>query len=299
MAEQPNPKKIKFETKKEMFDQVADEVTCNICKIVPRKIPLYMSPGGSVVCCDCRESNPGRNFVRNSVTIALEKVLSNLPRACKFRKNDCKIALELANIEYHEEDCQLREVTCPMQFCTDNCLFNAVSDHLKTKHNFDLSIPNKGVQKLVEDKKLATFVVKCREITKEEFDPSRPGWGLGWRHIVKLGSIFEKTFLLHFEVNAAKKTALFWVQIIGSKFETKNFKYSIQIEDKEFGTNIYKNYVISLDHNKEDVYKSTTVLMINTDILEKFVGDNLTIEIGIENQKANAHFPGPGTTLGF
>ena len=286
MAEQPNPKKIKFETKKEMFDQVADEVTCAICKIVPRKIPLYMSPGGSVVCSDCRESNPGRNFVRNSVTMALEKVMSNLPRACRHRKNNCKIALELANIEYHEEDCQFREVICPMQYCTDICLFNAVSQHLKTKHNFDVSVPNKGVQKLLGDKKQGqTYVVKTREITKEQFDPSRPGWGNSWRHIIKLGTFFEKKFLLHFEVNPAKKSALFWVQIIGSKFETKNFKYSIQIEDKEFGTSIYKNHVISLDHNKEDVYKSSTVLMINTDILEKFIGDNLIIEIEIENLK--------------
>ena len=106
MAEQPNPKKIRFEAEKKILDEVADEVACSICKIVPREIPLYVSPGGSIVCSTCKNAKPDANFQQTDLTRAMDKVLSNLPRTCKFRKNGCKIAANLNSIEYHEEDCE-------------------------------------------------------------------------------------------------------------------------------------------------------------------------------------------------
>ena len=75
--------------------------------------------------------------------------------------------------------------------------------------------------------------------------------------------------------------------MIGSKFESKNFKYSLQVEDPEYeGTHIYKGYVKSLDDKKTDVYRSSTAgLIISLEVLEKFPGNELTMEIEIEDQK--------------
>ena len=93
---------------------------------------------------------------------------------------------------------------------------------------------------------------------------------MGCRYI---GMVSEKKFLLHHKIDPpfvgkvfkAPRYVFFWVQIIGSKFETKNFKYSLQVEDPEFeGTYSYKGYVKSLDDKKTDVYKSSTAgLMIS------------------------------------
>merc|ERR1712062_491482 len=103
-----------------------------------------------------------------------------------------------------------------------------------------------------------------------------------------------KKFLLHWNIEPAfvgqklLKTYVFlWVQIIGSKFETKNFKYSLQVEDPRFeGTHFYKGYVKSLDDKKTDVYESYTAgLMISFQGLKKFTDDVFTMEIEIEDQK--------------
>ena len=84
MAGQPNPKKIKFEAQKEILDKVADEVVCSICQLlvffVPRGIPLYVSPGGNIVCSTCKNANPDANFQQNDATRALDKVLSILKK---------------------------------------------------------------------------------------------------------------------------------------------------------------------------------------------------------------------------
>ena len=134
MAGQPNPKKIRFETEKKILDEVADEVACSVCKIVPREIPLYVSPGGNIVCSTCKNANPEANFQQNDLTRAMDKVLSNLPRTCKFRKNGCKIAANLNSIEYHEEDCEFRDILCPETFCKETYSFKHFEDHMKTEH---------------------------------------------------------------------------------------------------------------------------------------------------------------------
>ena len=94
----------------------------------------------------------------------------------------------------------------------------------------------------------------------------------GLRGCSYIGMVNEKSFLLHSKIEPAyndqkqlKTYMFFWLQIIGSKFETKNFKYSLQVEDPGFeGTHIYKGYVKSLDDKKTDVYKSSTAgLMIS------------------------------------
>ena len=117
MAEKPNPKKIRFEAEKKILDEVADEVACSICKIFPRDFPLYASPEGNIVCFTCKNASPEKNYQQNDLTRAMEKMLSNLPKACKFRNKGCKIAANLNSIEYHEEDCEFRDILCPETFC--------------------------------------------------------------------------------------------------------------------------------------------------------------------------------------
>ena len=115
---------------------------------------------------------------------------------------------------------------------------------------------------------------------------------LGFNYI---GTVSGKKFLLHHKIDQVPhgkmlklpRNLFFWVQIIGSKFETKNFKYSLKVEDPEIdGTYFYKGYVKSLDDKKTDVYESSTAgLMISVEVLKKFSGDVFTMEIEIEDQK--------------
>jgi len=286
MAGQPNPKKIKFEAEKKILDEVADEVACSICKIVPREIPLYMSPGGSIVCSTCKNTNPEANFQQNDLTRAMDKVLSNLPRTCKFRKNGCKIAANLNSIEYHEEDCEFREILCPFQFCQETYAFKDFLDHMKNKHNSDITCPpsrefeQNGSKFTMKSKK----ILATNKVLEE--GPSKIAWGYKY-----IGVVSGKKFLLNYRFGPSfygeKRDVFFWVQIIGSKFETKNFRYSLQVEDQGFeGTYSYKGYVKSLDDKKSDIYKTSTAgLLISFEILKKCTGNVFTMEIEIEDQK--------------
>ena len=287
MAGQPNPKKIKFETQKEILDEVAGDVACSICKIVPREIPLYVSPGGSIVCSTCKNANPEANFQQTDATRALDKVLSNLPKACKFHKNGCRIAANLNSIEYHEEDCEFRDILCPIDFCKETYTFNNFSDHFKTKHNGDLNNPAIDV-----NQNGSKFTLKSKwflDWVKRKENEGKPKGNIGCYYI---GMVGGKKFLLHYQIDSLKtfqslktpRHAFFWIQILGSKFETKNFKYSLQVEDE--GTSIYKGYVKSLDDKKSDVYLSSTAgLIISLEVVKKFPGDVFTMEIEIEDQK--------------
>ena len=78
---------------------------------------------------------------------------------------------------------------------------------------------------------------------------------------------------------------MFYLQIYGSKFEAKNFIYRIKIEDPEFGEFCYKGYVKSLDDKKTVAYESQIGLIVPSKVLKKFIDDDLTVEIEIEDLK--------------
>ena len=291
MAGQPNPKKIKFETQKEILDEVADDVACSICKIVPREIPLYVSPGGSIVCSTCKNANPEANFQQTDLTRAMDKVLSNLPRACKFRKNGCKRAANLNSIEYHEEDCEYRDILCSYGHCKETYSFNNFLDHMKNKHNFGFKNPSKDV-----NQNGSKFTLKSNFISEwvKEYEQGGKLTGI-FAGNSYIGMVSGKKFFLNMLLDSLKPSkslktprhVFFWIQILGSKFEAKNFKYSLQVEDPEFeGTSNYKGYVKSLDDKKTDVYlSSTNGLIISLEVIKKFPGDAFTMEIEIEDQK--------------
>jgi len=292
MAGQPNPKKVKFETEKKILDEVADEVACSICKTVPREIPLYVSPGGSIVCSTCKNAKPDANFQQTDLTRAMDKVLSNLPRTCKFRKNGCKIAANLNSIEYHEEDCDFRDIMCPNSFCKETYAFKHLLDHMKTKHNFDITGPNPPHAEFEQNG--YKFTMKSKQILSLnkmlEEGPSKIVWICRY-----IGLVSGKKFLLNYKIDPAfripayqtSRHVFFWVQIIGSKFETKNFKYSLKVEDPRFEeTYYYKGYVKSLDDKKSDIFLTSTAgLIISSEILKKCTGGVFTMEIEIEDQK--------------
>ena len=271
MAE-PNPKKIKFETKKELLELVteAEDITCVHCKIVPREAPIYHTSGGSIVCSPCQKKHP-YGLHRNIITRAFEKMLFELPRPCKFKKNGCQVTLDLKNIEYHEEDCIHRDILCFVYDCLEIHPFENLAKHLKIEHgildNIKASYPNKkGIFY-----EYSTLDWRCPDFH-----------GIYGPYLQ-----YGKTFYLLMEGQEIRNSALFWLMIYGSKFEAKNFKYTIECEDPEFGTICYKNCVKSLDDKKADVYKAGNGLMIPYEMFMKTAvgGGSFDLKITIENLK--------------
>ena len=266
MAE-PNPKKIKFETKKELLDMVVDDITCVQCKIVPREAPIYHTDGGKILCFPCSKTWKQPPKYREVVTKALEKLLFELPRPCKFKKNGCQVTLDLKNIEYHEEDCIYRDILCFYNDCQNVFVFEDFPEHVKSKHHCDLSALPK---RIIKDSEMFCCRFNVDGLRKEKvFTTSKPFY-------------FEECDKKFF---VCQQNGFIWLMIYGSQFEAKNFKYSMECEDPEFGTFCYKNYVKSLDDKKTDIIKSEKCLRIPLDLYWKYFGKHFEINITIENLK--------------
>ena len=264
MAE-PNPKKIEFETKQKLLELVAENITCCYCKIVPREAPIFQKVYDleTIVCSSCANQN-SEPYHRSVITRAFEKVLFELPRHCKFKKNGCKVALDLKSIEYHEEDCIHRDILCFHRWCSDVSSCEDLAEHLQSKHKVDVF----GIPKQRIEGNKPFFRSFTPKVKKNYF------FGLAGPF-----EQYEKRFFI------CMHDGFIWIMIYGSQFEAKNFKYTVKCEDPEFGTFWYKNYVKSLDDKKTDIVKSEKCMKIPFDLYWKYLGDKLEFEILIENLK--------------
>ena len=276
MAEGPK-KKMRYEVKKEFFEANAENFTCSICKIVPREGSLYVSTNGDekISCATCRtEKLP--NSVRMPGT---EGLLQSLPvTSCRFKKNNCPVIQDPKNIAYHEEDCQFREIECPFCFCKDSIPQSTLDEHL-ISHSIDF------VRRLDEGGN-----VKCENGKAFVYQRLNPDFFL--KHTVTrclMGPINYngKLFFVHTEKVLALQSLHCWVQMYGSKFEAKNFKYTIQLQESdEYGSPTYKGPVKSLDDSKTKVFESKIGLNVHFEVVKKYLKRHaLALEVTIEDLK--------------
>ena len=271
MAE--SKRKIEFETRKRIFDLVGDEGACGFCKIIPRNGPIYQSEKGDIVCSTCRDPEKG-NFQQNKVTKMLKNLLPALPRSCKFKKNGCKITMDIQSIEYHEEDCKYRDIQCVCFPCKKILTASLLLEHLETAHGVFFDMPN------YDEKKGSKYIFNRISIEIEESDFELEAFFTTAIEIQK-----KIIFAVQFGFDLEKSIAKGFVQIIGSKFEAMNYKYTIKIEDPVFGEHFYKNQVKSLDDNYDDVFESEECLILPLKMIRQYIGKDFEFVVEIEDLK--------------
>ena len=269
-------RKIEFETRKRIFDLVGDEGACGFCKIIPRNGPIYQSEKGEIVCSTCKDSKKGK-FQQNNVTKLLEKMLSTLPRSCKFKKNGCKIAMDIQRIEYHEEDCDLRDIQCI--FCEEIVPASTLFDHLKTDHVSDGLYESFKKELTIDyEKKGSKYIFKS---SLEEIHAF--GYYSTFTNGLKIQN--NVIFALHFAFDEDTSLAKGFVKIIGSKFEALNYKYTIKVEDPVFGNHNYENQVKSLDDKEQEVYETNQCLVLPLQMFPEYIGNDFKLVVEIEDLK--------------
>ena len=267
--------KMEFELKKELYEAIAPGFACNSCKILPREGPLYFD-NGKIVCSDCKTELlieiPGT-----------EKLLQTLPMAaCRYQKNGCQIIQDRKNISYHEEDCPVRDVECIFGFCQKNVIASEMANHLKNEHDF-----NNEVKFTFKNGQKAT-VLRSKNDAKECKETEWTKSSNMLRYTEGPLEFNGKMFYLQKEIDSSRSSVLFWLQMYGSKFEAKNYRYSVQLQEKQdLGTLIYKGPVKSLDDSKTKVFESKVGLAISFEVFEKYLDDEsgLTFELEIKDLK--------------
>ena len=267
-------RKMEFDINREFFKKVAPSLTCSFCQVVPKEGPLYISKNADegdrrIACQDCKfEKLP------QSVPMPCSKnILEALPlAACQYRKNNCLVVQDPKNISYHEEECNFRDIECIFRRCLEIVSVENVSQHLVAKHSYNLK------PEMIT--KSGKYIRKIK--IREEYFTMRPH-GKPWRGLLGPISFNEKTFFLQCEINPKKNYFQAWLQMYGSKFEAKNFKYSLQLGGKDdLGSPSYNGPMKSLDDRKTEVFEAKTGLVVILDVIRKYLDDDDKLRLGIK-----------------
>ena len=252
-------RKIEFECKRRFLELIAEDFSCDSCKQLPRNGPIFQSSDRKTICSNCKNSYPTRGNFQE--VFGFDKLLKELPYFCKFKKNNCKMVLEPKNLDYHEEECEHRDVLCPIGSCQESTPAIELHKHFKSTHE-------DPAENAISEKILTKI-----QINEDELDQD-----VAWGAIVKND---KNLFLLQVRLDASQKLMIIWFQLFGTKFETKNYNCTIKV-----GTIINENHSPhSLDDNKQMIYKSRDGLVVP--ILKKNIQDNvMTIECKIKDMKS-------------
>ena len=220
---------------KPLFEKIVEDITCKTCLIVPRKGPIYQSAKGQTLCSSCKNTNEFNLLdLDYRQVFGFDKILEDLPNACKFRKHNCKTVLEQENLDTHEEICEYREVLCPYGICEEIMPALKLQDHLTSEHCAKEHSLNQYCR---ENNDSSIFSAKI-QIKDEDFDEN--GF---WCAQVKN---HKDLFFLHVKKNSSQKFMNIWFQFCGTKFEKEKFDCMLK-----FGSYTFQNKPYSLDIDKK------------------------------------------------
>ena len=259
--------KIEFQTKKAIFDQIASEVLCLSCQVVPRNTPIYQTDLGLVLCAECK---PKSDLTGIHQSFVLEKLLMSLPVSCKYQKNDCPMVQDRKNISYHEEDCEFRDLECPRPNCTERIPFCHLKKHFETYENHDI------LKEDCEDIKFKgngcyDYFEQCKE---KYLDGGE--WNLS---VLVQPDENDTMFLIQDQIRGGFYAIC--VQLFASKFEARNFRCSMKIVDESNNEYSFHGNVKSIDDGK--CHGSGLIVPIS--VLKDV--DRLKVEIGIKSLKSD------------
>ena len=120
-------------SKKDIFETIVKEVTCNFCQEIIWNSPIFESSIGLTACSKCKEDfreSTQNWFVRN---FKLERVLLAFKTNCEYKKFGCTITEGPHNIILHQENCEYRPVTCFL--CKSSYRFRKLFEHIQSTHD--------------------------------------------------------------------------------------------------------------------------------------------------------------------
>ena len=252
-----------------------ERLKCEICGSQARagKTRWYSCPDQHKICQDCKEDkqvqfcgSPGKIISANFCTI-LEELLNDASMRfkCTNSSRGCEEILGKEAMIEHETDCIYRLVVCPSRSsalcCNAEVQYSNLIEHLKRKHgikDFELNVVHKLQDVLM----------------KFEFDTQE--------FIYAVGKNRDK-----------EPTLYFWIQMVGSKYEAKNYYYTIELHSKDDPNvrNTYSGQVLPIDESPEIIIQNSDCKSIALHCLKKqFVDDNraLKISVSIRNMKEEA-----------
>jgi len=202
-----------------------------------------------------------------------KKLLKDLPVYCPHYKNGCRqifVQTQAESLDDHQQGCQFNKVFCPDLTCKKKVLFKDVIEHLKQVHE------NKFWFNAPENKYTAKFGTVNIE-----------GGYVWYPKCIKISSGIY-FFLVGSFIN---KIAHFWLYIMASPLQAKNYTYTLSITGENGNKCItYHDYATHLDKGYDEIIEKKPVLMIGTQIIKELRNEEnmLEIEVTIHDLKEKA-----------
>ena len=261
-----------------LFKAKVDEFTCIFCGVVPRKRHTkwvyksvekaydsdYLITENDIACRDCRKGEGRRAITYSPMRIfkrdkSLENLFSTLPTSCKARKYGCQFVEYVEKIGEHEDECEFREVICPISNCRCNIsLKDLLEDHLKLS-NLELLTSDDERNWFYEHFKDLKTPSPTVEIDGSKFKfKFKKGVGNTCCQRVEHFHFDGKTFLCHVDYNldGQEDSSSFslWIQLIGSRSQAKNYISWIQVGNPDVKAYSYTGPIKCIDDDRIDTF---------------------------------------------
>ena len=269
----------KMASKRDTSQVLNERLKCKICETGPRagKSHWYQCYDRHDICQDCLEVAKNKNCscgkpISKVFCATTEELLKlDLMRfKCINTSRGCKEIFGEKAMISHEEDCIYRLVPCPNDRCQVKVPFHELLDHMKEKEkHFTDSLVNEG-GKFIDYSSLK-------------------GSTRGFSFIPEKIEFDDRVFFLGGIRFEGKETLHFWIQLYGSKYEAKNYYYTLEFHGIDPNIkDVYTRQAISVDETSDEIMKTNKCFGIKFDIFKaQFMDENCNykISISIRNMK--------------
>ena len=214
-------------------EDLRDELECPVCFKIPSSTPIYQCDQGHIHCKDCHprlRTCPICRIPLNISTRALlaEKLLARLPMKCSY--DGCEEIMMKDKLAKHEQDCQFRNVKCPVYTCHLEYPVNDIMGHVDAAHK---------VVRLAEGELSyirKNFSMRC----SKSLTPTANLWAPC--HMRIDDKDFFAQVLIH------DSNMYFWVYMVGHAEKAKDYHYNLKLFNLERKEQMqYQGPVASID----------------------------------------------------
>ena len=154
-----------------------------------------------------------------------------------------------------------RIVLCPFGDCKNSVSIEKLKEHFKKKHVEPTSI---GITVLDATINLYKYECKAEDSSYKYSYLNAQNW-LSLRWIITSDSKYF--FVQRRDINGY---SMVWLQLFGSKFEAKNYHYSVKISDPKIGVGFcYRGPMKSLEDDKNEIFGKGLGLSVKHGIMKK------------------------------
>ena len=257
---------LSFEFKRKSLENIIENLLCYKCKAVSgpdekQKNRYVCTNNAHQLCEECKSRCDCGSEVGKFPNLLVHQILKDLPTYCQHYMSGCReMFVQATDLADHQLDCVFRDVYCPDFSCQNNhrqIVFKDIADHFIADHESKSRLNTKG--KLIQSNVSYVFMLRLKsQTTKKNWLKKMSLCNLDFF----LSGMFENDILY------------FWVHILGSCFDAKNYAYTLSLTGKNGYKSTIREHVRPLDEAARDIIAEKYVFIIGGEFIKKLLEEN-------------------------